>query len=65
VTKAERTPGAKFEIARSADGAGWRIALRQGFGRMQYIGIFETELEARGWIEKDASHWLTALQAKL
>ena len=54
----EQMPTVQFEPVRDSSGAGWNIRATLPDGRRPYVLGFESEAEARRWIELAAMPWL-------
>jgi hypothetical protein len=53
---ANKTPGMRPRELR--DGSGWYVLVEWGDRPSEQVGGFQTESEARAWIEQDAPGWL-------
>ena len=58
--------GSESFVAHPAKSAGgWRVVLQIGPNRVQYIGGFGSEDEARDWIDNEAEGWIQRLNINL
>jgi hypothetical protein len=51
-------PRVDFEPVEAKTGAGWQVRATIPTGKQVFLGSFNTQAEAREWIERKSSAWL-------
>ena len=57
--------GVKFSVVPAGARRGWRVQIRFGEERIQYIYGFDSPFDANEWIEREADEWMKGLGAEL
>jgi hypothetical protein len=57
--------GVTFSVVSAGARRGWRVQIRFGGERIQYIYGFDSPFDANEWIEREAAEWMKGLGAEL